>query len=290
MSRKPSPVGSNAFVYVVLGAVVLSLTAQVAIEFFGLLLKVTGITDLSVGERLLSLGGMLLLALFLAAWVLERIARHLRSLASTEAELLHPDTAPKSRVVVIGLSPFLSFGVKDAEAHERWQRLKEAGIIQAALPKGSNPLDDLGATRHPWTMALCAVAAHLDRLEHVFIIPSKETEKDARELFHPDLQAMLKDAGLKTQVHLCPDVNYLDYDETLGGFEHALGEARQTVPGLSDADICIDATPGQKPFSVAAAVTTFTRESLFSYVNTADRKAMVYRAQIKTTFFADAAV
>lgn len=44
--------------------------------------------------------------------------------------------------------------------------------------------------------------------------------------------------------------------------------ARNEFPHLSDRDICIDATPGLKLFSIAAAVTTLDRNLWLGYVVT----------------------
>jgi hypothetical protein len=66
--------------------------------------------------------------------------------------------------------------------------------------------------------------------------------------------------------------HYEDYDYVYEGLQQGLHAIRKSSGSADFEDeVCIDATPGFKPFSIAAAIVTLNRKVKFSYVTTKGR-------------------
>lgn len=74
--------------------------------------------------------------------------------------------------------------------------------------------------------------------------------------------------------------DYEEYEYVSGGIERAIEMAKEQFPGIGNDEIGIDITPGQKPFSVAAAVKTLNEDYNLLYVTNVG-EIKLYRAWVQ---------
>lgn len=149
-----------------------------------------------------------------------------------------------------------------------------------------------------WHQNARAVLFHASRLEAVLILRPDDNDEEF-EKFVQFIQTCLKKAGNERafvrQIHFPgePDhqfqmtgrtgkyepPSYEDYEYVYEGLREGLKQLRETISHWSEEDVCIDVTPGLKPYSIAAAVITFNQGLKFSYVNT-DGHIRFYDAEI----------
>jgi hypothetical protein len=125
------------------------------------------------------------------------------------------------------------------------------------------------------------VCEHKNRLRKILVLPSSETKHlidDFRRYVEAlfgnsfDLEPVtghdgkpFADLGKSKEQERR---SYDNYDYLRDGLRRAVDMARNNVRHLADRDICIDATPGFKLFSIAAAVVTLDRNIWLGYVVT----------------------
>jgi hypothetical protein len=130
-----------------------------------------------------------------------------------------------------------------------------------------------------WQQAARMVFVHRARLRKIFVLPSSETKHlvgefkryldtlfgksfDVEVVTGPD-KDLFADQGKSNEQE---SRSYDNYDYLRDGLRRAVETARDRVPHLADRDICIDATPGFKLFSIAAAVVALDRNVWLGYV------------------------
>jgi len=133
----------------------------------------------------------------------------------------------------------------------------------------------------PWQQNLRAAAAHCPGLELICVL---NPDQDQFDDFAKFLNYYLPDVAI-SQISMPNDParpyrrlgdnfeyanpTYEDYSYVYEGLRHGLDmvaeHADADLDDIQD-DICIDATPGFKPFSIAAAILTLNRSLKFSYV------------------------
>jgi CRISPR-associated protein Csx16 len=142
--------------------------------------------------------------------------------------------------------------------------------------------EDLKCLAVPWQQNVRAVHHHGAGLRHVFVLCSKEGN-DQWEDFGPFMEAFFPALRFRrvsiegSEAPFCrrgaqpEDASYEDYDfirEGLNrGVDQILTAAAEAGELLTEADICIDITPGQKPGAIGAAIVTLNRELKLSYVS-----------------------
>lgn len=156
---------------------------------------------------------------------------------------------------------------QDEQLAKNWQALRDRAT------GGKNSY--LG----PWQQAFRACYAQRDTLRKLYVLPSHESKGQLGEFqafinaLMPNLaieQVAAKD-GKAFQLHnKTPDMpqsrDYEEYEYVSGGIERAIEMAKEQFPDIGNDEIGIDMTPGQKPFSVAAAVKTLNEDYVMLYV------------------------
>lgn len=186
--------------------------------------------------------------------------------------------------------------------------LKKGGIPDWFNPswKLKKDLDDLKkikqndqSKRWSWEMPLRGIEGHLDVLQSVTIICSKDTVRCASAFLklckgYDELRNrifyLLAEKEKKTQ--LINSADFSDFDQLQGyDFENfdemikALLQLQKEFKKLNclEKDTVIDITGGQKPNSVVGAVVTFTNKLKFQYVRTNEPYDIVSYDVIQST-------
>ena len=138
----------------------------------------------------------------------------------------------------------------------------------------------------PWHQNARAVLFHAPRLEAILILRPDNNDDEFKKFIN-FLSICLEKAGNTgvqiRQIHFPgnPDIpfqmvgrtggyeppSYEDYEYVYEGLREGLKQLRQNTSEWSEDEVCIDVTPGFKPYSIAAAVITFNQGLKFSYVN-----------------------
>ena len=183
-----------------------------------------------------------------------------------------------------------------AEARDYARPTAEYEALERTPDGGPFDRDQARRLALPWQQNVRAVAHHGPLLRRVLVLPSKqgndEWEHFARFMaaFFPGLDiGRVTREGSEEPFTLRgsppPEPTYEDYAfvrEGLNrGVDQLLGEAELRGEDLAEADICIDATPCQKPCSIGAAIVTLNRDLKLSYVSI-DGVVRVFDAQIGT--------
>ncbi len=187
------------------------------------------------------------------------------------AKLEPEGKSAQALILGISLPPVQKGTLNDQEKKER-EILSAYPLSCVGAPKAEIEEDEAyyDALKHVWVQALRAVRKHEDTLKRITIIPSSKTWCRAEELKTLILDCAKHDDRTfdivisPDQVKDCPD--YGHYESVRNSIEKEIRELIKL--GIKEKNICIDATAGQKPFSIAAAAVTFSRECLFSYVDT----------------------
>lgn len=253
-----------------------------------------------------------------SAWQLKRVAEEaLSSRARVASDPADPRLGARP-VLIMGLSHLTD--AQQAAVGADISRIRQGafGVEQIALSvsqfavlQNTAKTDGKAApAATPWQQNIRAMWFHTNpraharrRLRKVLVLPSQESREQFK-LFKEYGEALFKDtvaidfvwraAGTDAFFSIragdggeCRD--YESYDYVRDGLERAVLQARED--GFTDADICIDATPGQKPFSIAAAIMTLNSEIIFSYVTTGQAgsnrggEVKLYDAHIDVTGF-----
>ena len=138
-----------------------------------------------------------------------------------------------------------------------------------------------------WQQNIRSMNHHRQTLERVIVLPSEESLKQLSEfktyagrLFsvtNPNLSIESVESSDDSEDSFFifdgqeRIRSYENYDYVRDGLERAVKQAmRKTASrkAVRQQDICIDATAGQKTFSIAAAIITLNSKLVFSYVTT----------------------
>lgn len=230
------------------------------------------------------------IAFGIAVWRLKRVA----DAALTSRARMTSDSASSTigarRVLIMGLSPLAQTAESAIGSDIDRIVAGKFGAEQVALPVSEfKKLADLPVAT-PWQQNIRAMWFHANpkilpperRLQQALVLPSAESWKQfplfkryAEALFGAAVeidyvrQSRGSEAAFCTRDdrgNVCRD--YENYDYVRDGLLRAVEQAGEAGTRYRDADICIDATPGQKPFSIAAAIITLNRRLVFSYVTT----------------------
>lgn len=184
---------------------------------------------------------------------------------------------PPKRVLIMGLSDLAGEGGRNLDSNltslqtARGFPLSVLALSADEAKDEQRPLSEddrkkLTSIAHfPWQQNLRAIKPHIGVLEHVIIVTSARSQPHLRA-FTELLEGLTAETG-KLSIHALPTpADFEDYDDLVGAFSEALMLARQ-VGGAYYGDVCIDATAGQKIFSIAAAIVTLNKNLVFTYVN-----------------------
>ena len=214
-----------------------------------------------------------------------------RVLGST-VKVSMPDQEQPRRFFLTGYSPLPTEKADKVLRNARGMSLEELRADKEAVEKRNLP--NLGS----WHQNARALLFHASRLEAILILRPDERD-EVFERFVQFLQICLEKAGndktIIRQIHFPGNADrqfqmlgrtgvyeppsYEDYEYVYEGFREGLKQLREINGAWSEDDVCIDVTPGLKPYSIAAAVITFNQGLKFSYVNM-DGHIRFYDAQI----------
>jgi hypothetical protein len=260
---------------------------------------------------LISLGGFTF-----SGWQLKSIAREaFDSRARVASDPADPRLGARP-VLIMGLSPLSE--AQQTTVRGDIERIKRGdfGPDQVGLPvrdfmvlqRVANGRAVVPAAT-PWQQNIRAMRFHASprvpaerRLKKALVLPSQEStgqfvlfKEYADALFKGEVEVdFVRQSPGAPQFFCIRDANgnesrdYESYDYVRDGLERAKDQA---IVGhkYRVADICIDTTPGQKPFSIAAAIMTLNTDVVFSYVTSAqpgsDRggEVRLYDAHIDVT-------
>lgn len=119
--------------------------------------------------------------------------------------------------------------------------------------------------RWNWQQFLRSLRRHRETLESVYLIGSTQSWpflEDAEKLLHHVLPRNVR------VFHPEEAVNFEDVRQLMGEIKSAVRKLRSEDDSLSDRDVVIDVTGGQKSTSVAGAVVTLNSDLKFQYVQT----------------------
>ena len=232
-----------------------------------------------------------------SGWQLKRVAEEaLSSRARASSDPVDPRLGARP-VLIMGLSPLVkrepeairadigraiggAFGAAEVALSVR-----DFATFQKAAAAEGRPTP----TVTPWQQSIRAMWFHARpkvlperRLKRVLVLPSQQS-KDQIDLFKEYVDALfrgtievdvVRHASGAAEPFCIRDAegkewrDYDRYDYVRDGLERAKDQAKASGT-YDDADICIDTTPGQKPFSIAAAIMTLNSDVVFSYVTSA---------------------
>lgn len=138
----------------------------------------------------------------------------------------------------------------------------------------------LAGTGWSWQQMLRCIKPHKDRLKHIYLIGSPDGNGKkgsyevlcAAEFFINHYLKNIKDPKL----HKHPEsIDFEDFDSLTAAFDKAIAEFKEI--GITEKDIIIDITGGQKPVSIAGAVITLNKNVTFQYVQTIPDKSGKYK-------------
>lgn len=217
----------------------------------------------------------LLFALAMFA-VFHFVARWLIAIASDIAEsraTIVPSDQVRAKALIMGLSP-LPNGMTAQDA------MAEAATNARDWKAYTAPIAVGVTSRLTWQQNARAIAHHLSELRVVYMLPSKETIDNFDDfrafcctLFGRDLDIRRVtdeqgEAWRDRNVGAEHERSYENYNYIYGGMSRAIGQIKEAFHDISDRDICIDVTAGQKIFSIAGGVITLNRKMYFGYVTT----------------------
>jgi hypothetical protein len=215
------------------------------------------------------------LCLWAAQWLANRIL-------SSKARMTRTEEEPK-RVLIMGLSHLDSEKLEKLKDEGRSVRVEDVAKPVAEfnqLPQENRP------TSTAWQQNIRSMYHHGNCLEQVIVLPSAEShgQFEAFKTYATDLFSSLrpnlhidfvrsKDQAEKSFYILRGEHrirSYEDYDYVREGLNRAIEQAVECklLKKVQPQDICIDATAGQKIFSIAAAIITLNTAIKFSYVTT----------------------
>jgi len=140
---------------------------------------------------------------------------------------------------------------------------------------------------HPWRHICRAVYGHLGKLQAVYVVTSsgdRGSHKDFdsfSRLLKSTLGATADEIDIRSA--RTDGVDYYNLDEITDCLHDTIDKLTKSPYGFSPKQICIDATAGTKPFSVAAATTTMRKDLVFSYVDNEGRLKF-YDGQIEVPY------
>lgn len=221
-------------------------------------------------------------------WIL-RCANHIVSSRGRALQL----GGNQKRVVIMGLSPVSPEGAATFAACARRYGLERLAASTKDFQAHAAELGDDPAPRLPWQQNVRALYAHLKDggpLEAVYILPSEMSapQVDAfintMQVISPKPLRMARvtaaDACTPYRTPGIGGESYETYLYVYGGLRRAVAQAKADAGGaLTNNDICIDVTAGQKTFSIAGAIVTLNEDLLISYVTNAGG-TLLYDAKV----------
>lgn len=224
---------------------------------------------------------LFVLALILFAWLSDVAMQRAGRVLGSTVKVSMPEREQPRHFFLTGYSP-LRGSVTPEKVLENAQRMSLEDLKADRSEVAHRELPNLG----PWHQNARAVLFHASRLRAVVIL-RPDNNDDEFEKFVRFLRTCLEKAGNVDvqirQIHFPGESelqfqmtgrtgryeppSYEDYEYVYEGLREGLKQLRQNISDWSEDDVCIDVTPGFKPYSIAAAVITFNQGLKFSYVN-----------------------
>lgn len=187
--------------------------------------------------------------------------------SSTRVDVIPDDKPAKTRALILFLSHAPIDFIENLSPQHKHQF--ESIELKKIFPQ-----------RHSWQMPFEAIRYHLERLEYVVIIPSLETAEFVEKFKELACYLLPTDKPLKIVGYHTLDMDFpkgVDFEniEDLVKATHTAYDylRKQRV---SNRDILIDITGGQKTTTVAGAAVALDAGRLFQYVSTRDYKVRTF--------------
>ena len=233
------------------------------------------------------------LALILFGWLTHVAMQRAGRVLGSTVKVSMPEREQPRRFFLTGYSP-LPGHVSADDILDHVRKMTAEDLMADREETAQRNLPRLGS----WHQNARAVLFHASRLEAVLILRPDDNDEEF-EKFVQFLRACLEKSGNKNilirQIHFPEEPSrqfqmtgrtgryeppsYEDYEYVYEGLREGLKQLRKRIDDWSEDDVCIDVTPGFKPYSIAAAVITFNQGLKFSYVNT-DGHIRFYDAEI----------
>lgn len=183
---------------------------------------------------------------------------------------------PRAKVLLIFLSPIGPQTLADARKQkvQNLLNIKNNNLQNFEVEK-KNFLSEFSSWS--WEMPRLAIETHKDRLEKLYVLPSRESYYDF-DYFKNIISLIFHDK--KFEIELWPTntkgVDFSDIKEIFDLVNRFYDEMRTTMKGIKENDIMIDITGGLVTTSVGAALATLTRGRAAEYVSTIDKIVRTY--------------
>ncbi len=290
-----------------LGRIVIGLGLAISLSLF------SGVLGMYVNSFFegLPLWGALFLLLLLGVVLLGFAITFLKVMANSAEPVARfmPVLTQSKKVLVLPLS-ILRKDLTDEKKEELIAAIERSGWNKATISRNEekslpSPTLKEALGKLSWVMNLCAIRPHLEELELLCLIASRESgleiwrfirlrhklEESAKERGELPFGIMLvgengqrcrirsdgDDAALQEECGRIPWPDFNNYDSILEAFQTAVQIAHEE--GYEHGDMSIDITPGTKPVSIAGAAIALNSQAILSYV-TNDREVRYHTTHI----------
>ena len=188
----------------------------------------------------------------------------------------------KREVLIMGLSSITENELEETYAYKELFSFEELARTKEAFGKVLLTRQTETLARPPrWQQNIRSVAHHLGILKKIIIIPPKPQKgqlEDSHTKFRDFLQSFNYPALENITIEFASEkkVDYNDYNDVYESITDVIDQEER-----KEKKICIDATPGLKPFSMAASIATLNSKSILLYV-TNEGEIKLYDLSIST--------
>lgn len=224
---------------------------------------------------------MLIILFFIFQFLVERAGE----IFGSSATIFRQEQEQPKRFLIMGYSPMGKSEISSATAHVKEVPLNIIASSSDTYNEYLSTNNIKAPERFFWQQNVRSVYVHREKLERIYVLnPDNNQFEEFRTFLNlcfrdeiPNLEVeCISVKGDKTIPFQVPartgggyeKVSYEYYHYVYEGLSRALEMIHEYLGTARNVDeqICIDATPGYKPFSIAAAIITLNRNLKFSYV------------------------
>ncbi|MBU0567264.1 hypothetical protein KJ693_06480 [bacterium] len=181
----------------------------------------------------------------------------------------HPCEPHKGLIILLSTSNIPVAISKDSFplVIKNWKK-EEAELKGDSLEKDIESLDAFDKkARWNWQQLLRGLTPHKEDLQTVYLIGSKDGQIPGSWHDLDNVENLIKRYFSEAEIKkLDSPVDFEDFDEIMTAVIKAISWTKEK--GISDKDIVVDITGGQKTASIAGAVVTMNKKVTFQYVQT----------------------
>jgi hypothetical protein len=245
-----------------------------------------------------NMGKLAALVLFIALfWTAADYGlRRSDKLLGSTAQMIPFERQNGAKYLIMGYSPMSGDARRAALAElEQW------GVSHVALPTDAyiaachaRGINASAFPQNKWQQNIRAINHHKDVLKTVLVLAPNENAVEQSDFIRyvetafPGRHRFIRFITERNSDNLFrkyhafskSELFYEDYDYVFSGVSRGLQMIDDENPSVSPDEICVDATSGNKTFSIAAAIATLNAECVFSYVNS-DGLMRFYNASVE---------